>query len=159
MAAGDPLRHTADRNLPSRGRVHLELVRGCPVTHCDSARPPPARAAAPGRRKVASRDARKRLSARLRMRNSLVRRDLLLGVQHHEAIRRHRYSRRHWSADSVLPLSGPVSRCLRAGHQSAGEKIPANGSPAGSVPLGCGRACAHPHHRISLGVAGNGAGG
>src|SRR5262249_147344 len=77
-----------------------------------------------------------RLPAGLCVRNSLVRRNLLLGVQHHGAVWRHWGTWRVRSADPVLLVPCSLSRYVRVDYQLACQKVVAAGIDWRAIRVG-----------------------
>src|SRR5262249_35838224 len=100
-----------------------------------------------------------RLPAGLCVRNSLVRRNLLLGVQHHGAVWRHWGTWRVRSADPVLLVPCSLSRYVRVDYQLAWQKVVAAGIDWRAFRVGFTRTRAHAYQRISLGPAWHYSGG
>src|SRR5581483_3214708 len=113
-----------------------ELDSGDAAAGGTAQRPKSGSAAAPGQHNFAAGAALAGVCARLSVRNSMVRRDLLLGVQYHEAIRRDQCRRGPRSADLVLPVFGPLSRAFRSGDQHSVQVVSTPGTRA--LPVGLG---------------------
>src|SRR5262249_13378655 len=112
VGAGDLLGRAAGPHLSAAEPLRPELDCGCSPSDRFIARPPTGNSAASGPRETQTGISVARFSSRIHLRNSLVRRELLLGLQHHEAVRRHQPCRSCRSPHLVLSLSRPLSRSL-----------------------------------------------
>src|SRR6266567_8921386 len=114
MAAGNSLGHPANRNFPAGQFVHVELDRGRAAADSDPAGTPCPDSATARSEEVPAGKLSAGISPGLRPWNPLVLRKLLLGVQHHEAVQRPQRVRSRRFAVSILSLSWPISRPVRA---------------------------------------------
>ena len=165
MAAGLAIGGPADSDFSPAQSVFSGLGGGGSPAYRAFARPATRYPAASGRSEAAAGQAGPGFSSSLHLRNSLVRRNLLLDLPHHAPVRRGRHAGRAGAALSFLPLPGPLSRPLRLADRTAGKGRRGNkpiqppGAGSGPGSLGCRGTGPHPHHRLSLGPAGRHPGG
>src|SRR5215470_6697725 len=163
LATCDSVRHPANSDFPAPALVCPLLDR---LIALDLCRTP----GSPGRNsatcrlfglKTPARNWCTGLSSPLLERRSLLRRDLLPGLQRHASIRRSEFACGFRHSDSVLSVPRHLPRPIRnaPGGDGKPEKAlePASGDYR-SFSLGGGRTSKDPHHRLPLGSAGHGSG-
>src|SRR2546423_1586946 len=100
------------------------------------------------RRETAARKPFPRFSAWLSLRNFVVLRKLLLGLQHDEAVWRHQRRGSSGPVTAVQLVPGPLSWIFRAGHYSSRKVVTACCTRAFPRYLGRGRTGSHSHQRL-----------
>src|ERR1700737_3629064 len=121
MAVCASLRRPADSDFSPARSIFAWLGRGGAAVSRTVADPAARYFAASGWSPVAAGHPGAGIRSGLRLRDSLVRRELLLDLRHDAAVRGGGRARRLRVADAFLPLSRPLSWRFRPLDQSAGE--------------------------------------
>ncbi len=148
VGRGRPLRRLA-RTAVSAGRAVADLAIDLRMVCPGSAALGPAFTGLCG----AAASLAPRLPARLSLRSALVRRQLLLGPRHDEAVWRYAAGRADAAAAGLQPLSGALLWLLRSGSRSG---APGHGQHAPrahrrALPVGRHGAGRRAHHQLPLG--------